>query len=95
MKTLNALQKNGFIEFTENTGKDNLKIDRPSSIGIYVEPYKYRRRDIKSAIKPRFSYKNIDYFIGYEKGNNYLEFYVLKKGKDWEKYNKEKMEKGE
>jgi hypothetical protein len=90
MNTLNALQKNGFIEFTDLTGKDTLKIDRPSSKGLYDERNTYRNREIKSAIKPRFSYKNIDYFIGYEKGINFLNFYVLKKGKNWDKYNIEK-----
>jgi hypothetical protein len=89
MNTLNALQKNGLIEFTPITGKDTLYIN-----GQTNKTYISRDRDIKSAVKPSFSYKNIDYFIGYEKGINYLKFYVLKKGNDWDKYNKQKMASG-
>ena len=87
MKTLNALEENGYIQFTNLTGRDRLIIDRPSSKGLYKEPYYYRKRDIKSAINPRFQYKKTEYFIGYQKGLGYLEFYVLKKGNDWDKYN--------
>ncbi len=95
MSTLNSLKKNGFIEFTYNTGKDKIKIDRPSSKGIYVERNTYKNREIESAVKPKFTFKGKDFFIGYQKGVNYLEFYVLTKGEDWGKYNSEgKMAKG-
>jgi hypothetical protein len=57
-------------------------------------PKYIRPRYIKSALMPRFSYKNKEYFIGYDKGINYLEFYVLKKGTDWDRYNKDKMAMG-
>lgn len=97
MLTLNALQKNGFIEFTYDTGKDKrryaMEHDKFRS-GLGGEPKYIRPRYIKSAIMPRFSYKNKEYFIGYQKGINFLRFYVLKKGNDWDKYNKQKMEKG-
>jgi len=97
MLTLNALQKNGLIEFKYDTGKDTRRYEKEGDKlhrGAFGMPKYIRPRYIKSAIMPRFSYKNKEYFIGYEKGMNYLEFYVLKKGTDWDRYNKDKMAMG-
>ena len=95
MSTLKSLAKNGFIELSFNTGKDKIKIDKPSSKGIYFERNTYKNREIDSAVKPKFTFNGKEFFIGYQKGINYLEFYVLQKGEDWDKYNtQEKMAKG-
>lgn len=97
MLTLNALQKNGLIEFTYDTGKDTRRYSKEGdkmNRGAFGMPKYIRPRDIKAAVKPRFTYKNKDYFIGYEKGINFLRFYVLEKGDNWDKYNGEKMAMG-
>ena len=97
MLTLNALQKNGLIEFTYDMGKDTRRYATEGDKmhrGAFGMPKYIRPRSIKSAVKPLFSYKNKDYFIGYEKGINFFEFYVLKKGTEWNRFNKEKMASG-
>jgi len=101
MATLNALKKNGLIEFTEDTGKDHMSIGSLDNVSWGQKPHLVKPRDIKSAVSPEFTFKGKEYFIGYNKGGNFLKFYVLKKGEDWAKYNSEtkmanggKMKKG-
>ena len=86
MKTLNMLKDNGFIEFTSETGKDRMSRGSMDKVNWGERPHKIRPREIKSAISPTFKFKGKEYIIGYEKGINFLHFYVLKKGAEWDKY---------
>lgn len=95
MKTLNMLKDNGFIEFTSETGKDRMSRGSMDKVNWGEPPHKIRPREIKSAISPTFKFKGKEYIIGYEKGTNFLHFYVLKKGEEWDRYHpQEKMAKG-
>jgi antirestriction protein len=75
--TLKSLAKNGFIELHEKTGlryknyesKDPFRTNRVTNV---------RHDYIKSAKQPKFKFNNRDYAIGYVKGLNFLNLYVLK-----------------
>ena len=75
--TLKSLAKNGFIELHEKTGlryknyesKDKFRTNRVTNV---------RHDYIKSAKQPKFKFNNRDYAIGYIKGLNFLNLYVLK-----------------
>jgi hypothetical protein len=108
LNTLKALEKNGFIEFNEKTGTTTSRIkenyyttNKPNYnksnawLAYDLVEIKTKHIDIKSAVKPKFKFKEKEYFIGYDKGRNFLKFYVLKKGDEWDKYNsEEKMAQG-
>ena len=95
MKTLNALKENGFIEFTEETGKDRMSRGSMDKVNWPEPPHKIQPRNIKSAISPIFRFRGKEYFIGYDKGINFLNLYVLKKGERWDMYHSEEnMAKG-
>jgi hypothetical protein len=74
--TLKSLAINGFIELHEKTGlryknyerKDRFRENRVTNV---------RHDYIKSATSPMFKFKNRKYMIGYIKGLNFLELYVL------------------
>jgi hypothetical protein len=86
-RTLKSLAKNGLIELDEKTGlryknyqkKDRYRENRVTNV---------RKDYIKSAISPNFEFNNKKYAIGYIKGLNFLELYVL------ENITNNKMEKG-
>jgi len=90
LNTLKALEKNGFIKLKETTGQTQ-KVNYVKSEWLEEELInrKVRHDDIERAIAPKFTSKGKEYFIGYNKGGNFLRFYVLKKGEDWAKYNSE------
>ena len=75
--TLKSLAKNGFIELHEKTGlryknyesKDKFRENKVTNV---------RHDYIKSAKQPKFKFNNRDYAIGYIKGLNFLNLYVLK-----------------
>jgi GNAT superfamily N-acetyltransferase len=72
--TLKSLAKMGFIELDEKTGlryknyEDKMRGNRVTNV---------RHDYIKSAISPYFEHNNKQYAIGYIKGLNFLELYVL------------------
>jgi predicted GNAT family acetyltransferase len=72
--TLKSLAKMGFIELDEKTGlryknyEDKMRGNRVTNV---------RHDYIKSAISPYFENNNKQYAIGYIKGLNFLELYVL------------------
>lgn len=72
--TLKSLAKMGFIELDEKTGlryknyEDKMRGNRVTNV---------RHDYIKSAISPYFEHNNKKYYIGYEKGLNFLKLYVL------------------
>jgi hypothetical protein len=74
--TLKALAKNGFIELHEKTGlryknyerKDKYRENRVTNV---------RHDYIKSATSPKFEFNNRNFAIGYIKGLNFEELYVL------------------
>jgi hypothetical protein len=76
-RTLKSLANNGFIELHENTGLryKNYNDKAKSQVTGYVT--NVRHDYIKSATSPTFEFKNRNYAIGYIKGLNFLEIYVL------------------
>ena len=72
--TLKSLAKMGFIQLDEKTGlryknyEDKMRGNRVTNV---------RHDYIKSAISPYFEHNNKKYYIGYEKGLNFLKLYVL------------------
>jgi len=74
--TLKSLAKNGFIELHEKTGlryknyesKDKYRENRVTNV---------RHDYIKSATSPKFEFNNRNFAIGYIKGLNFEELYVL------------------
>jgi len=103
LNILKSLEKNGLIELNANTGqtknitkKEVAPRTKPSYEEsriwdkTYYSRYKLRFDDIKSAKSPEFTFKGTEYFVGYKKGSNFLNFYILKKGKDWNKYNSQR-----
>jgi len=91
MSTLNMLEKNGFIEFTEETGKDRMSRGSMDKTNWGEPPHKIRPRNIKSAISPTFKFRGKEYIIGYENLRYFLNFYVLKKGEQWDKYHPQEI----
>jgi hypothetical protein len=75
--TLKALAKNGFIELHEKTGLryKNYEDKAKSQVKGYVT--NVRHDYIKSATSPKFEFNNRNFAIGYIKGLNFEELYVL------------------
>jgi hypothetical protein len=99
LNTLKALQKAGFIEFNERTGERFKVSSDEVKRRHHIPSIRISIDDIKSAVKPRFTFRNNEYFIGYKKvfknGIEVFKLYVLKKGRNWDKYNLEqKMSQG-
>jgi hypothetical protein len=75
--TLKSLAKNGFIELHEKTGLryKNYQDKAKSQVKGYVT--NVRHDYIKSATSPKFEFNNRNFAIGYIKGLNFEELYVL------------------
>jgi len=75
--TLKSLAKNGFIELHEKTGLryKNYEDKAKSQVKGYVT--NVRHDYIKSATSPKFEFNNRNFAIGYIKGLNFEELYVL------------------
>ena len=76
-RTLRSLSKNGFIELHENTGLRYKNYEDKMKSQVVGRVTNVRHDYIKSATSPNFEYNNKKYAIGYIKGLNFLELYVL------------------
>ena len=76
-RTLKSLARNEFIELHENTGLRYRNYEDKMKSQVVGRVTNVRHDYIKSATSSNFEYNNKKYAIGYIKGLNFLELYVL------------------